>query len=452
MSIEKALFAHARRRAALGRLASLLGFASAGLLIGGTTPALAQSGELGGAIFLDDVPGFVGEEEADTVIACRPDGTCITEDGNVLAGFRPAVWPNLRTVDDDPVLETDVQVLATAFGRILLREGTIADTFVSTGGKQVVVTSPEFEAAVEATSVRVPDPLNVSWVGNNFNDSNAFWITYEEEGEPVISPDIGTEMTVSEAFTVPLGTTGNVDGFVLADDTARVVLKEEGDEVGQTVFDFNPTQDDACADGPIGCEDGEQGDLSLGNNSPLNLNALPPGDYSLEFTAMQTGGGPFGLQYAFDVLIDPPTVADFCWTFNGDIPGEKVCVSIAECDDCATPPDQCPADGNAEITLTSGAAGDAICDDLAQQFFDKGATDVLEEFQFVVGLDVPEIANPGSARVATCTIDETEGEIEYVPICRDPASSVVDAIVNNDIPLAAFETPRCVKLGGKTYC
>ena len=180
---------------------------------------------------------------------------------------------------------------------------------------------------------------------------------------------------------------------------------------------------------------------------------MPPGDYALEITARQDGGGPFGLQYAFEVGIEPPTVADVCWTFDGGTPGEKVCVSIAECDDCVSPPAQCPTTaGEGKITLTSGPAGDDICNDIAEQFFEKGATTSVEEFQFVVGFNVPATAQPGSVRVATCIVPAGEEDITYVPFCRDPASSVVNATVHNDLPISAFETPRCVTLGGKTLC
>jgi hypothetical protein len=382
------------------------------------------------------------------VIACLPDGTCVTNDGDLLAGFRPAVWPDLRLVDDDPVIESDVQVQATAFGRIIAREGFNAETFASTEGKPVVVTS-----VGPTTSIRVPDPLNGAWALNNFNGSEAFWITYEVEGQPVTSPANGTAMTVTEAFTVPVGTTGSLEGFVLADDTAQVVLLEDSDAFSPPIYAFNNTPDSACAAGPIGCQPTEPGDLSMGDAAwqsahPGLLSALPPGDYSLEITARQDGGGPFGLQYAFDVILDPLTVADFCWTFDGGTPGEKECVSVAECDDCASPPDQCPVDGVANITLTAGPDGDAICEDIEEQFAEQGFIEPLQQFQFIVGLDVPATSQAGSVRVATCTIDGTE----YVPLCRNPASKVVEATVNNDIPLFAVETPRCVKIGGKTIC
>ena len=177
--------------------------AGAALFAGGTTPVLAQSGEIPDVILLDDVPGFVEEGEADTVIACRPDQTCVTEGGNVLAGFRPAVWPNLREVDDDPVIETDVQVVATAFGRLLLREGTNAETFASAAG-QVVVSS------VAGSVRRGGDHARSRLGANNFQGSGAVWISYADTGQGGSSPANGTTMTVTEAFTVPVGATGSL--------------------------------------------------------------------------------------------------------------------------------------------------------------------------------------------------------------------------------------------------
>jgi hypothetical protein len=451
MSIKEGPLVSVRSRSAIANLGGVLGLAGVVLLTGGTTPVLAQSGEFSDVILLDDVPGFVGDQDADTILACLPDGTCVTANGNVLAGFRPAVWPNLRLVDDDLVIESDVQVQATAFGRIIAREGFIAETFASGPGHPIdsVNSSPSGAEAVAIT----PHPL---WAANNFEGSAAVWISYADTGidGPPPAATEGTTFTVSESFFVPPGTTADIDGFVFADDTAEVVLVENGTRT--TVFDFNDVQGGACADGPIGCEETDKGDLNQGN---VNLDALPPGDYTLEFTARQDSNdpipanNPFGLMYAFDVTLDLLTVADFCWTFDGGIPGEKVCVSIAECDDCVSPPGQCPVDGDSKITLTSGPDGDAICNDIAGQFVDKGATESLEEFQFIVGLDVPDTSEPGTVRVATCTITEpVEEQATYVPLCRNPASKVVEAIVNNDIPVFAFETPRCVKMGGRTYC
>jgi hypothetical protein len=427
-----------RRYVAVASFALTLGLASVGAMIGGATPALAQSGELANVIYMNDIPGFVGEGKADMAIPCLPNQTCLTDDDNVLVGFRQALFPTLRTVDDAPVIESAVQVAATAFGRILLRDGKIVQTFASAAGKVVTV------GATAKTAIAV-NPINSSWALNNFNGSSAVWITYPG-GD---SPSNGTTMTASESFSVPVGTTGDVDGFVLADDTASVVLKRVGG-AQQTVFDFNPNQDAACAAGAIGCQPDEAGDLSAGNNSPLNLNALPAGDYTLNLTAKQVAGGPFGLQYAFQVSMTPSTVADVCWTFDGGSPGKKVCVSIAECatGHCPTPPAQCPSSGTAKITLTSGSAGDAICDNLAQQFLDNGVTAMLEQFEFVVGLDFPAIANAGAFRVATCTV----GGTSYVPLCRDPSSSVAAAKVYNDIAFAAFESPRCPMINGRQYC
>jgi hypothetical protein len=441
MPVEKRVSASARWLATIA-LGCMLVFASAGMP-GGTTAALAQSGELAGIIFVDDVPGFVGADDADTVIACLPNGDCVTGEDNVLTGFRPAIWPTLRLVDDDLVIESDVDVQATAFGRILARDGFVAETFVSRSGLTIDDGTGSAAGFAGSTVAITPHPV---WAPNNVENSDAVWISYANTVQGTAAT-LGTTFTVSESFSVPLGSTGTLDGFVFADDTAEVVIffREDDTELATPVFSFNLSQN-VCADGPVGCQLGDRGDL--------NLSALPPGDYRLEFTALQNfntpsaADNPFGLMYAFDVILDPETVADVCWTFDGGMPGEKVCVSIADCPDCAPLPDQCPSPDGAAITLTSGAAGDAICDDLATQFFEDGVTDVVEEFQFVVGLDVPETSEPGSVRVATCTTDETA----YVPICRNPASRVVDATVNNDIPLNAVETPRCVKIGGKTIC
>lgn len=445
MAVEKTVIVRAQRLAAALCAASVL----AATFVGGATLTLADSGEIG-AIYLEDTPGFVGPNDADTVIACLPNGECVAgpdapSGGGLLTGFRPEIWPDLRLVEGDLILESDVDVQATGFGRVLARDGFIAETLTvfSQSGDEIVggtgsVVGPFPRSAVTIT----PDSR---WAPNNFDGSDAVWISYADTGAggSTVAAS-GTTMIVSETFTVPADTTANLTGFAFADDTARVVLTDSNGTL-EELFDFNTSQQ-TCAQGPIGCEVRDEGELDVQN--------LLPGTYTLSFTALQVGAGtttatnPFGLMYGFEVRIieDVLTVADVCWAFDGGALGEKVCVSIAESSTGAS--SQCPGSGTALIELTSGVDGEAICENIAGQFAAKGLIAKGTQLQYVVGLDLPETSQPGSVRVATCTVDSTP----YVPICRDPAGQVVDADVRNDIAVIAVETPRCVYYKGTTYC
>lgn len=134
------------------------------------------------------------------------------------------------------------------------------------------------------------------------NFGTARWISYDltGNGQPKSPANVTGTITGAKAkaptatfyenFTLPYATnTGSVT--VWADDTARVSII--GPSLARFVlWEANPVQGGACANGPIGClpQNGKTIDLKA---------ALPSaGAYKLQFDVYQRGGGPFGLLYS----------------------------------------------------------------------------------------------------------------------------------------------------------
>jgi hypothetical protein len=120
----------------------------------------------------------------------------------------------------------------------------------------------------------------------------AGWVSYDAAGGAAggVSPSDGTVVIFTQLFTLPFGTnTGSVT--VWADDTAQVYVD------GLLAFAFNPVQDGACADGPIGCEPGEGGVISL--------SGLLAGPHALTFHVKQVAGDGYGLLYSGSVESAP---------------------------------------------------------------------------------------------------------------------------------------------------
>ena len=126
------------------------------------------------------------------------------------------------------------------------------------------------------------------------------WISFTNSGNGsgnvVVTPNepsnSGTPTAIFfEVFNLGLyGGTGSVT--VWADDTTRVRLVNSANPVGGVLLkEANPNQDNACADGPIGCEADEGFAISLDQY-------LAPGQNTLYFDTYQRGGGPFGLLYS----------------------------------------------------------------------------------------------------------------------------------------------------------
>ncbi len=141
---------------------------------------------------------------------------------------------------------------------------------------------------ITGTNVLInPHPL---WQAN----SASKWISYALTGNGQTSPANvsgtitgGSAKTPTarffETFTIN-GIPGSGSIQVWADDTARVSLN------GTVLFEANPVQGGACANGPIGC--------LPQNGQTINLTPhLIAGLNTLQFDVYQRGGGPFGLLY-----------------------------------------------------------------------------------------------------------------------------------------------------------
>ncbi len=133
------------------------------------------------------------------------------------------------------------------------------------------------------------------------NSDDAKWISYglTGNGQPLSPANVSGTITGKNAnaptaifwenFYLPyLTNTGSIT--VWADDTARVSLILPNQSV-QLLFESNPVQGGACANGPIGC--------LPQNGQSINLTPYltTSGNYQLQFDVYQRGGGPFGLLY-----------------------------------------------------------------------------------------------------------------------------------------------------------
>jgi PEP-CTERM motif len=147
----------------------------------------------------------------------------------------------------------------------------------------------------------------------------ADWISYANTGKGgIVAPDyvdsnangkrdIG-EQTATFTRTFNIGGAGDFDLWILADDTATVVLSGPGGYSNQMFTAVN-TQVDPCAPGgtgnPIGCVNADMG--------IAHLSGLTSGIYTLSVYAFQTHDDVFGIQYAGNYTQDddpPPTVPE----------------------------------------------------------------------------------------------------------------------------------------------
>jgi PEP-CTERM motif len=147
----------------------------------------------------------------------------------------------------------------------------------------------------------------------------ADWISYASTGYGgIVAPnfidanhngkrDIG-EQTAEFTRTFNIGGAGDFNLWILADDTATVVLSGPGGYSNQMFTAVN-TQIDPCAPGgtgnPIGCVNADMG--------KAHLTGLSAGLYTLSVYAFQTNAYTFGIQYAGNYTQGddpPPTVPE----------------------------------------------------------------------------------------------------------------------------------------------
>lgn len=148
------------------------------------------------------------------------------------------------------------------------------------------------------------------------NFGGAQWVSYDltGNGQPKSPANVTGTITGAKAkaptatfweeFTLPHATnSGSVT--VWADDTARVSII--GPSLAKFVlWEANPVQGGACANGPIGC--------LPQNGKTIDLKSVLPtaGTYKLQFDVYQRGGGPFGLLYSGSIdsqVPEPSTLA-----------------------------------------------------------------------------------------------------------------------------------------------
>jgi hypothetical protein len=154
-------------------------------------------------------------------------------------------------------------------------------------------------------------PLPSPWVPNNPGGSNAVWVSFnanhsqDGQGPNVAQSDTDVtngDPTVTFRYSFSLALPATLSFSVWADDTAGVLLD------GLSLAAPNGVQDGACADGAIGCENGEEATFS-------NL-ALASGAHTIDFEVYQRvlnengSGTPFGLLFAGDIapVPEPATI------------------------------------------------------------------------------------------------------------------------------------------------
>jgi hypothetical protein len=139
----------------------------------------------------------------------------------------------------------------------------------------------------------------------------ADWISYGNTGiGGFTAPDapgrnIG-QQTALFTRTFDIGGLGDLNLWILADDTATVVLNGPGG-YSNTMWTAVLTQVNPCAPGgtghPIGCVNADMGFKSL--------TGLASGLYTLSVYAFQTNQDVFGIEYAGNYTqADPPTVPE----------------------------------------------------------------------------------------------------------------------------------------------
>jgi len=162
--------------------------------------------------------------------------------------------------------------------------------------------------ATEDPCTTIAIEAHPQWQEDGPGGSDAVWVSYADTGyrgaDP--TPDDSKENPVFilvEEFEV--GSDSVLDFLIWADDTARVVLSGAGGVIAS--IDPNFSQN-ICADGPIGCEEDEWGQL---------LADLSAGRYEITMEIFQVGTGetttnnPFGVLYSGTVssVPEPGTLA-----------------------------------------------------------------------------------------------------------------------------------------------
>jgi hypothetical protein len=164
-----------------------------------------------------------------------------------------------------------------------------------------------------AVTVLTPHPV---WGDVNSSaglaPGTADWISYANTGiGGFIAPnyvdtngngsrDVG-EQTALFTRTFSIGGLGDLNLWILADDTATVVVSGPGGYSNQLFTAVN-TQINPCASGgngtPVGCVNADMG--------IAHLSGLASGLYTLSVYAFQTNADVFGIQYAGNYTADPP--------------------------------------------------------------------------------------------------------------------------------------------------
>ncbi len=131
-----------------------------------------------------------------------------------------------------------------------------------------------------------------------FAPGTARWISYADTGYGgIVAPNahsrnIGDETSLFTR-TFDIGGPGDLNLWILADDTATVILTGPGGYFNQ-VFTAATMQIDACAPGGtglgLGCLSADMGHAAL--------SGLASGLYTLSVYAFQTNGVTFGIEYA----------------------------------------------------------------------------------------------------------------------------------------------------------
>lgn len=195
---------------------------------------------------------------------------------------------------------------------LLAASGAQAAVIVSGDGTETCELGPWAVGPTDCTASVVTIDEHPRWQSDDPNgprDRGAQWISYADTGYQgaVLAPPGGSVdnptgdtviMTITETFFATSGSRLMLD--VWADDTAEVFID------GVSVLPPNFTQD-TCADGPTGCEPGENGVVDFVFSST--------GVHTISFDVFQVGTGnnttsnPFGLLYSGTVVPEPTTLA-----------------------------------------------------------------------------------------------------------------------------------------------
>ncbi|WCL55537.1 PEPxxWA-CTERM sorting domain-containing protein [Gimibacter soli] len=147
--------------------------------------------------------------------------------------------------------------------------------------------------------------------------NTADWISFANTGiGGSVLPSLGgprddSNYTMLFSNTFSVGGTGDLNLWVLADDTALVRITG----LNGAVLDFPAFagQINPCAGGglgnPVGCVEGDMGSWSF--------SGLEAGNYTLDIYSFQTGGDVFGMQYAMNVTSAIPEPATWLMMIMG---------------------------------------------------------------------------------------------------------------------------------------